>query len=222
MSTDVSVCHLYCLQLSDLPEPYYFHIARDYKMDDIWGLYFCDPGKRLYKILSPTYLTSPWKQWQLFLCPNGLKFKFIFHIWTAEVSGNKLRVPAWSIIPAIRAYHHCLWWECWLKPQIVFLHHSGVCVCVSVALYFNVNAFLNNSPWVLLDHNHGLSSPLEFPVSKYFSQIKYLYFRLFPLWVLLSFSQHKSPFVSFLSPLDYPRDTLFMYLTFPAELQLWT
>lgn len=66
--------------------------------------------------------------------------------------------------------------------------------CMYVAQYFNVTAFLKNSPWVLRDYNHGLGSPLEFPISKYFSQIKYLYFRLFPPRAWLSFPHHKSPF----------------------------
>lgn len=67
------------------------------------------------------------------------------------------------------------------KPQTAFSHHT------SIAYYFKVNVFLNNILMGPVDHYQGLISPLEFPISKCFSHIKYLCFRLFPLGVLLMF-----------------------------------
>lgn len=88
---------------------------------------------------------------------------------------------------------------CGRKLQTAFSHHT------SIAYYFNVNVFLNNIPMGPVDHNHELISPLEFPISKCFSHIKYPCFRLFPLGIA-QVSQHKS--LSSFTFLGYPGDIL--------------
>lgn len=90
--------------------------------------------------------------------------------------------------------------------------------CMYVAQYFNLTAFLKNSPWALRDYNHGLGSPLEFPISKYFSQLKYLYFRLFPPWAeMWHFLTVNLPFASLVSPVSCPWDTLLVDLLWDSR-----